>query len=68
VALKNRVRRVKKGLPGLLRNGRRWLAGKYREVPLRATSLRRRFDGALASGVKPENIVWIFGSGRSGST
>ena len=62
------IRRAKEGLPGALRSGRRWLAGKYREVPLRAASLRRRFDGAPASGVRPENIVWIFGSGRSGST
>jgi hypothetical protein len=68
VAVRDELRRVKKGLPGLLRRGRRWLAGKYREVPLRATSLRSRFDGESVNSVRPENIVWIFGSGRSGST
>ncbi|HEX5914855.1 MAG TPA: hypothetical protein VFY54_17175, partial [Rubrobacter sp.] len=68
MALRAGIRRAKEGLPGALRSGRRWLAGKYREVPLRAASLRRRFDGAPASGVRPENMVWIFGSGRSGST
>ena len=66
--MESRIRKAKAGLPGVLRKGRRWLAGKYREVPLLAVSLRRRFDGAPASGVRPENIVWIFGSGRSGST
>jgi hypothetical protein len=62
------TRMAKEGLPGVLRRGRRWLAGKYREVPLRAVSLWRRFDGGPATGVRPENMVWIFGSGRSGST
>ena len=66
--METRIRKAKAGLPGVLRKGRRWLAGKYREVPLLAASLRRRFDGGPASGVRPENIVWIFGSGRSGST
>ena len=66
--METRIRRAKAGLPGVLRKGRRWLAGKYREVPLLAASLRRRFDGGPARGVRPENIVWIFGSGRSGST
>ena len=28
------IRKTKAGLPGVLRKGRRWLAGKYREVPL----------------------------------
>jgi hypothetical protein len=63
-----RLNRAIEGLPAVLRRGRRWIAGKYREIPLRASWLRRRFHGATAGGVRPENIVWIFGSGRSGST
>jgi hypothetical protein len=62
------LKRAIEGLPGALRRGRRWLAGKYREVPLWAAWLRGRFEGASGTGVRPENIVWIFGSGRSGST
>jgi hypothetical protein len=59
-----------KSATDVLRRGRHWLAGKYREVPLRAGRLRRRLTGVEAreAGVRPENIVWIFGSGRSGST
>ncbi len=38
----------------VLERGFRWLVVRYRQVS--------------DSGVKPENIVWIFGSGRSGST
>ena len=57
VGLETRIRKTKVGLPGVLRKGRRWLAGKYREVPLLAASLRRRFDGGPVSGVRPENIV-----------
>jgi sulfotransferase family protein len=48
---------------------RRWLAGKYREVPLTLAELRSkpgRHGGP--GGVKPENVVWIFGAGRTGST
>jgi hypothetical protein len=64
----SRVKELKDSVPGALRRGRRWLAGKYREVPLQAAGLRRRFSGGGSAGVRPENIVWIFGSGRSGST
>ncbi len=39
---------------------RRTLYGEFRPSPADA--------GARAGGAKPENIVWIFGSGRSGST
>ena len=62
--------RLRSGATEALRRGRHWLAAKYREVPLRAAGLRRRFVGAEArdTGVRPENMVWIFGSGRSGST
>ena len=63
-----RIRGAMERIPRALRRGRRWLAGKYREVPLRAAGLRRSVPGGPVSGVRPENIVWIFGSGRSGST
>jgi len=42
------------------------LAAVYREIPLKIAGPRAR--DARGSGVKPENIIWIFGSGRSGST
>jgi hypothetical protein len=29
---------------------------------------RRRLGGGEAAGIRPENIVWIFGAGRTGST
>jgi len=68
--LVSRIRQVIKEGKGGLRRGRHWLAGKYREVPLQAAGLRRRFagGGTPVTGVRPENMVWIFGSGRSGST
>jgi hypothetical protein len=64
------VSRVRQAITNRLRRGRHWLSGKYREVPLQAAGLRRRFAGGgdPGSGVRPENIIWIFGSGRSGST
>lgn len=57
---------------GGLRKSRHWLAGKHREVPLVVSDLRRRFASretdVREGGVRPKNVVWIFGSGRSGST
>jgi hypothetical protein len=50
-----------------LKQGYRWLAGKYREISPEAARLRTRLGGEDA-GANPENIIWIFGSGRSGST
>jgi len=47
---------------------RRWLAGKYREVPLALGLYGARSWTGGPTGVRPENVVWIFGSGRSGST
>ncbi len=38
----------------MLKHGYRWLATRYRRIS--------------HTGFEPENIVWIFGSGRSGST
>jgi len=48
-----------------------WLAAKYRETSLKVARLQARLGGsedARSTGFKPENIIWIFGSGRSGST
>jgi len=51
---------------------RRLMAARYREVYLRLEDLRERFAGRSGNersrGLRPENLVWIFGSGRSGST
>lgn len=57
-------------LSGRLRAARYWLAVKYREVPIAADGLRRRLGGGndRKDGPNPENFVWIFGSGRSGSS
>jgi hypothetical protein len=56
----------------MFRRGRRWLADKYREVPLALAELRTKLLGRAAdvrsSGVSPERVIWIFGSGRSGSS
>ena len=51
---------------GELENVRRRLAAREREV----SRLRAELDGAAGGtpGVRPENVVWIFGSGRTGST
>ena len=54
-----------------LKQGYRWLTGKYREISPEVVRLRARLggrDAREAGGLNPENIVWIFGSGRSGST
>ena len=48
------------------------MAAKYREAPIWLSEARRGVaggdTGTRRGGVKPENVVWIFGSGRSGST
>lgn len=45
---------------------------ELRQIPRRFTELRamlaRNVDEAGGKGVRPENIVWIFGTGRSGNT
>jgi Sulfotransferase domain len=53
-----------------LKQGYRWLASKYREFSPEATRLRARLGGedVRDTGLKADNIIWIFGSGRSGST
>jgi Sulfotransferase domain len=44
------------------------LASKDRELAQLRAQLIRSGAGREASGINPQNIVWIFGSGRSGST
>ena len=44
------------------------LASKDRELAQLRAQLIRSGAGREAGGINPQNIVWIFGSGRSGST
>ena len=44
------------------------LASKDRELAQLRAQLIRSGAGREASGINPQNIVWIFGSGRSGNT
>ena len=53
----------------MLRESYRWLIASYHEISLEIARLRVRLGRNIRdTGVKPENMVWIFGSGRSGST
>ena len=54
----------------VLNKTHRLLAAKYRELNLAVDGIRRGIVGEATQhgGVSPEKIVWIFGSGRSGST
>ncbi len=54
----------------MLKQGYHWLAVRYRKIPHEIAGLRARLGGrdVRDTGVKPENIIWIFGSARSGST
>jgi sulfotransferase family protein len=47
-----------------LEQGYRWLAARYRRYRWLATRYRR----ISGTDIRPENVVWIFGSARSGST
>jgi len=51
-----------------LEQARQQLASKDRELAQLRARLVRSGAATEASGLNPENIVWIFGSGRSGST
>jgi sulfotransferase family protein len=56
-----------------LEEAHRQLEGKNRELESQNRALAKVRSqllrgGAEAAGIKPENMVWIFGSGRSGST
>src|SRR4051812_37177657 len=67
--LKRALRRVA-GESKTLRRGYRWLADRYRRISTETAGLQARpgVRSARDAGVRPENIIWIFGSGRSGST
>jgi hypothetical protein len=51
-----------------LEEARRELEGKNRELAELRARLVKRSTETGSEGVKPENIVWIFGTGRSGNT
>ena len=51
-----------------LEQARQQLASKDRELAQLRAQLIRSGAGREASGINPQNIVWIFGSGRSGNT
>ncbi len=53
-----------------LERGYRWLVARYREISPEVARLWARLEGrgARDTGIRAENIIWIFGSGRSGST
>jgi len=51
-----------------LEQARQQLVSKDRELVELRAQLVRSGAGTEASGINPGNIVWIFGSGRSGST
>ena len=51
--------------------GRAWrrAASRYPRLTLLRATLARSYAGVSSrGGLEPENIIWIFGSGRSGST
>jgi len=50
-----------------LRQARQQLAQKNRELEALRAELAER-DHRRPAGIRPENVVWIFGSGRTGST
>src|SRR5215211_483861 len=53
-----------------LERGYRWLVARYREISPETARLWARLGGKNRrnTGIRAENIIWIFGSGRSGST
>jgi hypothetical protein len=63
------LRRVAKRSRTLRRINDR-LTGRRQQIHLELAGLRARLagEGGVRAAVKPENMVWIFGSGRSGST
>src|SRR5215208_2555058 len=56
------IRRAEPGKPGEVMRLRALLAERDRQV----VSLQAGSDGS--EGVRPENLIWIFGTGRSGNT
>ncbi len=62
------------GRSGTLGRGYRWIVARYRETSPEIARLRAGLRGEIRgensrnTGIRAENIIWIFGSGRSGST
>ena len=61
-------RQLKKELRIQLKQAQRNLAKLERENAALRSMLARREAGQTEGGVRPENVVWIFGSGRTGSS
>jgi hypothetical protein len=61
-------RQIKKELRVQLKQAQRNLAKLERENAALRSMLARREAGQTEGGVRPENVVWIFGSGRTGSS
>ena len=52
----------------MLRQSHHLLVGGCQRVRFEISELRARESGSRGGGVNPNNMIWIFGSGRSGST
>lgn len=61
-------RQIKKELRVQLKQAQRNLEKLERENAALRSMLARRESGQAEGGVRPENVVWIFGSGRTGSS
>jgi hypothetical protein len=61
-------RQIKKELRVQLKQAQRDLAKLERENAALRSMLAKREAGQAEGGVRPENVVWIFGSGRTGSS
>jgi len=72
------IRRLERSLRGvakrspMIRKARNELVERYHKVLLKGAKVRNRLPNsdplAQASGVNPENMIWIFCTARSGST
>ena len=51
-----------------LQQARRWLEDRNRQVAELEKKLKENKSGAPAGDLKPENVVWMFGTARVGST
>ena len=63
--LRAMLMRSSAGIRSLKQAGGPRVARKGRGIVIR---LRKRLGGGEAGGLRPENIIWIFGAGRTGST
>lgn len=45
-----------------------WISGSRQRFHLSLSGVQSRFDEDVSRSVNPANMIWIFGSGRSGST